>query len=389
MNKGIIIKRLVIGLMALSLLALPLIAACSQPAPAPAPKTTAPAPAPTTAAPAPKPTTAPAPSPSPTPVSKLPDTLKWDISAWGAPRAMTYPVEDFIKDMAAATGGRWQLKLHYGEVLAPTKDAVDGLKANMYQGVMIASMYHPGKTPLLTVGENPFLSPSTIPQIGDWYMAIAKHPAVVKELDSWNAQVLFPTPLPQYNYMGKVPFKKVEDLKGLRMRIDPVGGAPLEAYGAVLNNVIAPEIYAAMEKGMLDGVMAIWTYYFGAYKLNELSKYATIGIDLKVTPMYLLVSKTAWAALPPEWQKLASDWAATKTNAKFKEYMDIDDAKWLPIYQKQLEISTLPAAERAKLVEKAKPAWDKWVNEMAAKGLPGQEVLNYAMAERDKILAKK
>jgi TRAP-type C4-dicarboxylate transport system substrate-binding protein len=173
------------------------------------------------------------------------------------------------------------------------------------------------------------------------------------------------------------------------MRIDPVGGAPLEAYGAVLNNVIAPEIYAAMEKGMLDGVMAIWTYYFGAYKLNELSKYATIGIDLKVTPMYLLVSKTAWAALPPEWQKLASDWAATKTNAKFKEYMDIDDAKWLPIYQKQLEISTLPAAERAKLVEKAKPAWDKWVKEMAAKGLPGQEVLNYAMAERDKILAKK
>ncbi len=389
MNKGIIIKRLVIGLMALSLLALPLIAACSQPAPAPAPKTTAPAPAPTTAAPAPKPT-APAPSPSPTPVSTLPDSLKWDISTWGGPRALTYPVDDFTKDMAAATGGKWQIKIHYGEVLAPSKDGPDGLKANMYQGVQIASMYHPGKTPLLTVGENPFLGPSTIPQIGDWFMALAKHPAVVKELDAWNAQVLFATPLPQYNYMGKVPFKKVEDLKGLRMRIDPTGGAPLEAYGAVVNNLPAPEIYGAMEKGMLDGVMAIWTYYFGAYKLNELSKYATLGIDLKVTPMYILVSKTAWAALPPEWQKLASDWAATKASAKFKEYMDIDDAKWLPIYQKQpIEISTLPAAERAKLIDKAKPAWDKWVKEMAAKGLPGQEVLDYAMAERDKILAKK
>lgn len=302
---------------------------------------------------------------------------------------MTYPVEDFIKDMAAATGGRWEIKLHYGSVLAPEKDAVDGLKAKLFHGVMIASMYHPGKTPLLTAGENPFMGPSTIPQIGEWYVALAKHPAIIKELDSWNAQVLFPTPLPQYNYMGKKPFKKVEDLKGNRVRIDPVGGAPFEAFGAIVTSITAPEIYTALERGLLDSVLWIWTYTFGSYKVYELSKYATLGVDLKVTPMYTLVSKTAWAALPDAWKKLATDWAATKAIPLHVKYLEQEDAKYLPLFAKQgLEIFNLPPEERAKLVEKAKPSWEKWVKDMEAKGLPGRDVLNHAIAERDKILAK-
>lgn len=303
---------------------------------------------------------------------------------------MTFPVEDFVKDMATATGGRWEIKLQYGSVLSPTKDEMKGLKAGLYEATMIASMYHPGDTPLLTVGENPFMGPSTIPQISQWFMALTKQPAIAKELDSWNAVPLLPCPLPQYNYMGKVPFKKVEDLKGLRMRIDPVGGAPLAAFGAVITNLPAPDIYTALDRGMLDGVMWIWTYTFGSYKLYELSKYATLGIDLKVTPMYTLVSKTAWNALPDEWKKLATDWADTKCIPAYVKYLDQEDAKYLPLFQKAgIEIYNLPADERAKLVEKAKPSWDNWLADMNTKGLPANDVLNYAIAERDKIMAAK
>jgi len=331
----------------------------------------------------------PAPVQAQKPGSKIPDKLQWDISLWGSPRALTYPIEDWAKDMKEATGGRWEIRLQYGEVLSPAKDAVDGLKAGLYAGVLTTAMYHPGKTPLLTVGENSFMGPSSLEQIGEWSLAFAKHPAIIKELDSWNAMILFPTPPGQSNYMGKKPFKKVEDLNGMRVRIDPTGGAPLEPFGAVITNIPAPEIYTALERGMLDGVFAIWTYYFGSFKINELSKYATLGVDIKVTPIYVLVSKTAWNSLPPEWQKLASDWAATKAMPKFRQYQDVDDAKWLPIYQNTLEITTLPVTERAKLLEKAKPAWENWVKGMEAKGLPGRDVLNFAIAKRDEIMAKK
>jgi hypothetical protein len=43
------------------------------------------------------------------------------------------------------------------------------------------------------------------------------------------------------------------------------------------------------------------------------------------------------------------------------------------------EIIDLSPAELAKWKATGKPAWDKWVKDMKAKGLPGQEVLDEAV----------
>jgi len=379
MNKPII-KWTLAGVLIVALLAAPLVAACSQPAPAPAPQTTAPAAPPTAAKPVA--------SPTPTPASKLPDKLVWDLNVLGSPRALTYHIEDWAKDMKEGTGGRWEIRVQYGEVLAPIKDSLDGLKSGLFAAAFFAAMYNPGKTPLLTAMDNPFLGPLGQAQAEEWAMAVAQHPAIVKELDGWNAQILFPASLANYHFMGKKPFKKVEDLKGLRVRIDPIAGRPLEDFGAVLTNIPTSEMYTALERGMLDTIVAPWSYTFGAYKTNELSKYATIDVDLKVSAMYVAASKTAWNALPDEWKKLANE-SFTKAISRHAKYNEIDDEKWVPIYVKQgIEIYKLPPEERGKLVDKAKAAWEAWVKEMEGKGLPARDVLNFAIAKRDEIIAK-
>ena len=254
--------------------------------------------------------------------------------------------------------------------------------------VLYTSMYGPGKLPLSTVCQLPFFGPPTILQHAKWYMAVAEHPAVKKEIAQWNARVLFPTPVGQYQYMGKKPFKTVDDLKGLRLRIDPISGKPLEDAGAVITNLPGPEIYTALERGMLDGVIWIWTYTFGAYKLHELSKYATLGLDLKVTDMYVFVNNDAWDALPDEWKKLA-EFSAGMAAERYDKYLMAGDLKWIPIFNEAgIEVTRLAPEERAKLVAKAEASYEAWIKDMEDRGLPGREVFEWAKAKRDEIVAK-
>ncbi|MFH0914481.1 MAG: TRAP transporter substrate-binding protein DctP [Chloroflexota bacterium] len=316
--------------------------------------------------------------------------IHWDVSLFGPPRALTYPIRDWAETMGKETNGLWEIQLHYGEVLAPSKDQLDGLKSGLFQVALWAPMYNPGKTPLHTSLEMAFFAPGTIPQIGQWIWEIGKQPAMVKELDTWNAQLLFPSPLPQYQFMGKKAIRTTDDLKGMRIRAAAEMGKPLEKYGAVLVMVPAPETYSALEKGMVDSILFVWTYTFVSYKLYELSKYATIDVDAGTTGMQVAVNKTAWNALPKEWQEKSTKWVEANIVNLYDKYNGDDDAKNLPLFkQAGIEIIKFPPAEKAKLLQHADTLWNEWAAKMDSQGLPGKQILEFGKATRAKVEGKK
>ena len=302
--------------------------------------------------------------------------IHWDVSLFGSARQLTYPINDWAKAMGEATNGLWDIQLHYGQVLSPAKDQLKGLKAGLFQVALWVPMYNPGITPLHNVLELAFLAPASIKEIGAWMWKLGEDPAMVKELADWNAQMLFPVPLPQYQFMGKKPIRTVEDLKGLRIRSAAAMAKPLQKYGAVITMVPAPEIYTALQRGMLDDVLFVWTYGFGAYKLNELSKYATVGVDAGASGMQVAVNKDAWDALPKEWRELSSKWVRANVINLYDDYNNKANAKWLPIFKESgMEISTFPPAEKAKLVAAASEGWNAWAEDVNKRGLPGSRIL--------------
>jgi TRAP-type C4-dicarboxylate transport system substrate-binding protein len=318
----------------------------------------------------------------------LPKKLQWDISVFGGPRFLTFPIDDWAKDVMRETEGRWEVKIHYGSVLAPAREGLPGLKSNLFEGCLTTSMYHPGKTPLLTVFSNPFFGPKTVRQTGEWFKLVVEHPAVVKELGEWNAKIMFPCPLQQYNFMGKIPIKTVNDFKGARVRIDKTAGRPLETYGAVITSMPSTAIYTALERGMLDTVCMNWTSPFGAFKLYELSKYATLGVDLKVVDMWFLVNNKAWNNLPEQWKKIANE-SAAKAVDRYVKVLKADDEKWLPVFKKAgIEIFQFPKSERGKLMNESKASWEAWIKEVEGYGKPGREVFDYADKARDEVMSK-
>ena len=209
---------------------------------------------------------------------------------------------------------------------------------------------------------------------------------VKKELARFNGVSLFAALLPQYEFMGtgKAP-KTLADWKGMRVRaLGPLGDA-MRTLGAVPTSVPAPEVYTGLERDTFQAASFPFTYSFTAYKLHEVSKWYTLGMQLGVVHNSLMFSQTAWKALPDEYKKILQD-AKPEAYRLQREAYEEADKKSFPMFEKRkLEVIKVTPEMRAKLIATAaQPVWDHWVADTEKKGLPGKEAL-----ERVLSLAKK
>jgi len=313
-----------------------------------------------------------------------PKVIKWNVSLWGGPRCWTNPLEKWAKDMEKLTNGRWQIKLHYAGVLAPPKEELDGLKAGLFEACQFCAAYHPGKVPLHSVLELPFIAPNDGLGISSMMAALWEHPALLKELEKWNAVPLLPGAILPYNLMGNTLIAKAEDFKGVRIRIGGEIARVLKMFGAVPTLMPAPEVYEAISRGTLDMVGFPWSFTFGTFKIYEVSKYANVNLNLGTMSCAYVANKKAWDALPDDFKKIHMKWYAKAPSEWAKEYTK-GDRKWIPIFKKRLEFVKFSPEERAKLVKKAKIVWEEWVKKWEKRGLPAREVLNYYLSKRKEI----
>jgi TRAP-type C4-dicarboxylate transport system substrate-binding protein len=115
--------------------------------------------------------------------------------------------------------------------------------------------YHRDKNPSITVLELPFLGVTSLEQEVALSMAVYEHPAAVADLRRWNAKLLMPSPLPQYNIVGvgDAP-SSLADFEGLSVRATGGIGAAMAAVGAVPTSMSATEVRQAMDSGVVKAV---------------------------------------------------------------------------------------------------------------------------------------
>jgi len=292
-------------------------------------------------------------------------TINWNFSLWGGKRAWSAPLHEWAADMEKKTNGRWKIKLHYGGV--------------------ICAAYTPGKNPLHTVSELPFIAPNENKDIIQLMVELWKHPALKKELLKWNAVPLLPSALCQYHLMGNCPVRKVEDLDGKRIRIGGEIAKVLQQFGAVPTLVPAPEVYEAISRGTLDLVGFPWTYGYGSFKTYEVSKYISLPISLGTMSCFYIANKDAWDALPEEFKKYHMEWYNRSPEIWHEEFKKADD-KWIPIFKERLEFIDFPFSERERLVGEAEAVYEDWVKRMQEQKLPGRDVLNYYIQKRKELV---
>ncbi|MEA3359550.1 MAG: TRAP transporter substrate-binding protein DctP [Thermodesulfobacteriota bacterium] len=312
------------------------------------------------------------------------DTITWNISLWGGERDWTRPLHRWVEDMKTRTNGRWIIKLHYGAVLSPSKENLDGLKAGLFEGCQFCGSYAPGKTPLNRVFELPFILPQEPEKISMMMAALWEHPTILKELGRWNAVPLFPAAITQYGMMGNKRIAKCEDFKGIRIRIPGEMARVLTQFGAVPAMLPVADLYEAMERGTVDMATLPWPFSFGAFKIHEVSKYVITNFAPGSNSCAFLANKKAWDALPDEFKKMHMEWYKKAPKIWGEEYKK-GERKWIPIYKEKLEFVKFPDSERAKLLNKAEGVHQDWIKKMKKRRLPGQEIYDYFLGKRKEI----
>ena len=108
---------------------------------------------------------------------------------------------------------------------------------------------------------------------------------------------------PNVIFTASKPIRALEDLKGLKIRVPSRNaGLVVEAWGATPVSMPAPEIYNAMQTGVIDGAMTDPST-LGGFKLGEVTNYITMGMDTTISSFFLIMNRDSFAALSDDQQK--------------------------------------------------------------------------------------
>ena len=286
----------------------------------------------------------------------------WKISMWGNPRALSAGMEAMAEKVREDTGGKFNIKIFYGGQLSGSRENLDGLKLNAFEGAAICNFYHPGKNPAWMVFSLPFL-PLGDPKVDRYVRTkMMEHPAIVADMEKWNAVPYVSGLLPQYEILGKgEPPMKLEDWKGMRVRAGGGLGSAMEKLGAVKQTLPAGETSTAFQRGALDAAAFPYTYAHVAFKISDEAEWFTSNLAPGTSECGWVFNKTAYEKLPDQYRELLAKYRDLVLDEEQAAYAKADE-KNLPEFEKSMTKIVYTDEQLAEFREIAgQPVWDEWI----------------------------
>lgn len=121
-----------------------------------------------------------------------------------------------------------------------------------------------------------------------------------KLLGLWSAE-------PAKLLMAEKKIEKMSDLAGLKIRVPSKNtGRVIEAWGATAVSMPITQVYQALDTGVVDGVL-VDTSVLSSFKLGEVVKYVTTGMDGSNSLFMLVMNRDSWDGLDDATQAKLAD----------------------------------------------------------------------------------
>jgi TRAP-type transport system periplasmic protein len=157
---------------------------------------------------------------------------------------------------------------------------------------------------------------------------------------------------------SKRPISKVEDMKGLKMRVPPDATLVdiMKSVGAEAQQIRFAELYVALQQGVVDG-QENPLVNIHASKLYEVQKHlALTSHQFQMTP--LLMSKRTWDRLSDADKKAVQEAASEATALQRKLSQEADDRLLADLKSKGVQVTT---PDRAAFEKATSEVDDKWM----------------------------
>lgn len=300
---------------------------------------------------------------------------EWNVSLWGKKRAFTEHVEKLAELVSEKTGGEFTLNLSYGG-LSNNRENLDGISIGAFEMAQFCAGYHRDKNPSITVLELPFLGVSSLEQEVELSMAVYQHPATVADLARWNATLLMPSPLPQYNItgVGDAP-KTLSDFEGLSVRATGGIGAAMETVGAVPTSMSASEVRQAMDSGVVKAV-AFAPHAHMSFGTIENATWWTSNLNPGTVNCPVVINTDALNGLSDAHRDALMGSVDEAMDHYIANYNGATMDAWGPALEERgIEVVTFTDEEISAFKEAAAaPAAAAWLEQNSAAGLPAQEL---------------
>jgi len=305
---------------------------------------------------------------------------EWNVSLWSKRRAFTEHVEKLAELVSAKTNGEFKLNISYGG-LSKNRENLDGIAIGAFEMAQFCSFYHTGKNPTITVTELPFAKNVSLKKLAEISQAVYKHPIVVKDLARWNATLLMPSPLPQYNIIGVGDMPKtLEDFDGKRLR-GPGGIANVLAQlGAVKTGVAANEVRQALDSGVIDTVAFAQHAHLG-FGSVEAGKWATTNLNLGTADCPVVVNTDALNGLSASNKEALLSSVDESLNYYVENYENNVIGKYdQALIDKKITPVTFTDAQVSELNKMAESVRQDWVKKYAGQ-FDSQALFDFTLSQ--------
>ena len=281
----------------------------------------------------------------------------------------------WMKRVEELTGGKVAFSYFPGEALAKSKDLLDAAKNQIADIVYAAPLYISDRLPLSSIVALPGV-PGNAVQKSAAYQQLVDDMLAEVEFAREDVVPLMAVTVAGYEFnMNGPKIDSADALKGKKMRSS--GGLQektVEALGGIPVQIAGPEVYAALQRGTVDGTITPLASV-QPYAFDEVLKSITTNADLGTFPITYVINASVWGGLPDD-VKSAMRQASNEVNGTFGAYVDARTVKAEEeLRAKGLDLYELPADILAEFRARTAPIADDWASGLEERGYPARKVL--------------
>lgn len=270
----------------------------------------------------------------------------------------TKAAENWAKEIEKQTNGQVQIAIFPAGTLTKAPQCYDGVVKGISDLGFSLFAYTRGRFPVMAAVDLPMGYPN-----GKVASRVAQEFAKVfnpKELH--DVKVLYLHAHGPGLLHTKKPVKKLEDLKGMKIRATGLSAKVVEALGGVPVAMPQGGTYEALQKGVVEGTFGPMEVLKG-WKQAEVVKYTTecYGVGYTTT-FFIVMNLDKWNALPDDIKKIFDEVSEKYVNVH-GEVWDSTDVEGLKYTQKLgNEIITLTTEENARWRKAVEPVINNFIN---------------------------
>lgn len=232
----------------------------------------------------------------------------------------------FSDQVRIRTNGEVEIRIFWSNGLGEPRENLSLLRRGRIDMAAMSPGYFPEALPLLAAPNSIPMAMDNVCQASEIMAALLREiPELGEEAGANGIRPLFFHVLNPYLLVTRSPVTRLEDLAGKRIRIWGKEMPKLiRAAGAIPVPLFLPDIYQAMDNGIIDG-FPFSTDLIKAYKMYDLARHITEVVLWEGPSWALWISRKTWETLSPAIQDVLTD---ISREARKMDVVEARSAEW-------------------------------------------------------------